>query len=137
VVTFGPFSFNSARGELAREGATVRLTEAEVALLRVLAARPGEVISREDLAKRTGAGLERSVDVQVTRLRRKMKSIRARLCFCRRCAASATGWRPTDDASRHVALSRHSAEGSLLAHAADHRGAGGAAAADHHARLLG
>jgi two-component system phosphate regulon response regulator OmpR len=73
IVTFGPFSFNSARGELAREGATVRLTEAEVAMLRVLALRPGEVISREELAKRTGAGLERSVDVQVTRLRKKME----------------------------------------------------------------
>jgi two-component system phosphate regulon response regulator OmpR len=73
VVSFGPFSFNSARGELQREGATVRLTEAEVSMLRVLAARPGEVISREELAKRTGAGLERSVDVQVTRLRRKVE----------------------------------------------------------------
>ena len=73
LVSFGPFSFNSARGELSRDGAMVRLTEAEVALLRILAARPGEVVSREDLAKRTGAGLERSVDVQVTRLRRKVE----------------------------------------------------------------
>lgn len=73
LVTFGPFSFNSARGELSRDGAPVRLTEAEVAMLRVLATRPGEVVSREELAKRTGAGLERSVDVQVTRLRRKVE----------------------------------------------------------------
>jgi two-component system phosphate regulon response regulator OmpR len=74
LVTFGPYSFNSARGELARDSAVVRLTEAEVALMRILCARPGEVISREDLAKRTGAGLERSVDVQVTRLRRKIEA---------------------------------------------------------------
>ncbi|WP_395644901.1 response regulator [Terricaulis sp.] len=74
LVTFGPFSFNSARGELSREGANVRLTEAEVALLRILAARPGEVVSREDLAKKTSNGLERSVDVQVTRLRRKIEA---------------------------------------------------------------
>lgn len=73
IITFGPFAFNSARGELAREGAPVRLTEAEVAMLRVLATRPGQVVSREELAKRTGAGLERSVDVQVTRLRRKVE----------------------------------------------------------------
>lgn len=73
VVTFGAFTFNIARGELTREGANVRLTEAEVAMLRVLAARPGEVVSREELAKRTGAGLERSVDVQITRLRRKLE----------------------------------------------------------------
>lgn len=74
VLSFGPFSFNSGRGELQREGAAVRLTEAEVAMLRVLAARPGEVVSREDLAKRTGQGLERSVDVQITRLRKKMEA---------------------------------------------------------------
>lgn len=72
TLAFGPYIFNSARGELTREGELVRLTEAEVALLRILAARPGEVVSREELAKRTGAGLERSVDVQVTRLRRKI-----------------------------------------------------------------
>ena len=73
VITFGAFSFNIARGELLSDGANVRLTEAEVAMLRVLAARPGEVVSREELAKRTGAGLERSVDVQITRLRRKLE----------------------------------------------------------------
>jgi two-component system phosphate regulon response regulator OmpR len=73
LVKFGPFTFNSARGELARDTGAVRLTEAEVALMRILAARPGETVSREDLAKRTGAGLERSVDVQVTRLRRKIE----------------------------------------------------------------
>src|SRR5262245_10302750 len=72
--TLRPFTSNSARGQLSREGAVVRVTEAEVAMLRILAARPGEVVSREELAKRTGAGLERSVDVQVTRLRRKMET---------------------------------------------------------------
>ncbi|HRE42811.1 MAG TPA: response regulator transcription factor [Terricaulis sp.] len=72
TILFGPYAFNSTRGELSRDGEIVRLTEAEVALLRILAARPGEVVTREELAKRTGAGLERSVDVQVTRLRRKI-----------------------------------------------------------------
>jgi two-component system phosphate regulon response regulator OmpR len=73
IVNFGPYAFNTTRGDLSKDGAPMRLTEAEVAMLRVLAARPGEVISREDLAKRTGAGLERSVDVQITRLRRKLE----------------------------------------------------------------
>jgi two-component system phosphate regulon response regulator OmpR len=73
-VTFGAFAFNSARGELTRDGKTVRLTESEMAMLRVLAGKQGQPISREDLAKRTGAGLERSVDVQVTRLRRKIET---------------------------------------------------------------
>lgn len=71
---FGPFTFNASRGELTRDGATVRLTEAEVTMLRILSARPGGVISREELAKRTSAGMERSVDVQVTRLRRKIET---------------------------------------------------------------
>ncbi|HVY85945.1 MAG TPA: response regulator [Caulobacterales bacterium] len=74
IVQFGPYTFNCGREELSREGAPVRLTEAEAALLRVLAARPGETVSREELAKRTSAGLERSVDVQVTRLRRKIET---------------------------------------------------------------
>jgi two-component system phosphate regulon response regulator OmpR len=73
-VKFGAFTFNSARGDLARDGASIRLTETEVAMLRVLVARPGDSVSREDLAKRTGVGLERSVDVQVTRLRRKIEA---------------------------------------------------------------
>jgi two-component system phosphate regulon response regulator OmpR len=74
MISFGPFTFNASRGELTRDEQPVRLTEAEVSLLRVLAARPGDVVSREDLAKRTGAGLERSVDVQVTRIRRKIEA---------------------------------------------------------------
>jgi len=73
-VRFGPFTFNHARGELLRDDAPVRLTETELAMLRVLAARPGDSVSREDLARKTGVGLERSVDVQVTRLRRKIES---------------------------------------------------------------
>jgi two-component system phosphate regulon response regulator OmpR len=72
-VTFGPFTFNVARSELTREGRIIRLTEAEAALLKLLAARAGEPISREELARRTSAGMERSVDVQVTRLRRKIE----------------------------------------------------------------
>jgi two-component system phosphate regulon response regulator OmpR len=74
TVRFGPFTFNAARGELSQAGRTLRLTEAEVALLRVLSARGGETISRAELARRTNAGMERSVDVQVTRLRRKIEA---------------------------------------------------------------
>lgn len=72
-VAFGPYTFNLSRGDLSREGKTIRLTEAEVTLMRLLAARGGDPISREELARRTGAGLERSIDVQVTRLRRKVE----------------------------------------------------------------
>jgi two-component system phosphate regulon response regulator OmpR len=73
TAAFGPFQFNLQRGELSRDGATVRLTEAEMSLLKVLVLKSGDPISREELARRTGSNLERSVDVQVTRLRRKIE----------------------------------------------------------------
>ncbi|MEQ9504729.1 MAG: response regulator [Hyphomonas sp.] len=65
--------FNAARGELKSGDERIRLTDAELQLLTVLARNPGEPVSREDLAVLTSAGLERSVDVQVTRLRRKIE----------------------------------------------------------------
>ena len=65
--------FNAERGELKAGEDRIRLTEAELQLLTALAATPGEPVSREDLAALTSAGMERSVDVQVTRLRRKIE----------------------------------------------------------------
>jgi len=65
--------FNSARGELKNGDTRVRLTEAELQLLTILTSRAGEAVSREELAQMTSAGLERSIDVQVTRLRRKIE----------------------------------------------------------------
>lgn len=73
-VTFGPFQFNLALGELTQKGTRVQLTEAEIALLRVFCARLGDVLSREALCKSVGGGMnERAIDVQVTRLRRKIE----------------------------------------------------------------
>ncbi|MDP3460124.1 MAG: response regulator transcription factor, partial [Hyphomonas sp.] len=65
--------FNAARGELKSGDERIRLTDAELQLLTVLARNAGDPVSREDLAVLTSAGLERSVDVQVTRLRRKIE----------------------------------------------------------------
>lgn len=72
-VTFSGLVFNAERGELKDGAGLVRLTDGERQLLTILAARPGEPVSREELAAQTSAGLERSVDVQVTRLRRKIE----------------------------------------------------------------
>lgn len=72
-VSLSGLVFSAARGELKDGSKPVRLTEAERQLLTILAANPGEPVSREDLAAQTSAGLERSVDVQVTRLRRKIE----------------------------------------------------------------
>ncbi len=65
--------FHVNKGELRRDGRLVRLTESETQLLSILAARAGAAISRQELAALTAAGVERSVDVQVTRLRRKIE----------------------------------------------------------------
>jgi len=65
--------FNAARGELKSGDERIRLTDAELQLLTILTRNAGEPVSREDLAELTSAGLERSVDVQVTRLRRKIE----------------------------------------------------------------
>ncbi|HLN24914.1 MAG TPA: response regulator [Patescibacteria group bacterium] len=71
---FGRFTFDLVRGELRDDGEVVHLTSAESQLLQVLAATPGETLSREDLGSRTGnAGNLRTVDVQVTRLRKKIE----------------------------------------------------------------
>jgi two-component system phosphate regulon response regulator OmpR len=73
-LALGPCVFDPARQELTRDGALVHLTTAETALLATLAARAGEAISREDLAELTGAeGNPRAIDVQVTRLRKKIE----------------------------------------------------------------
>ena len=56
------------------KGKRVPLTDAETALLRVFTARLGEVLSRETLCKSVGLAVnERAIDVQVTRLRRKIE----------------------------------------------------------------
>ncbi len=73
-VAFGACRFDLRRQELTRDGEAVRLTSAEAALLAALSARPGEVLTRTELAKRTSAGQERTIDVQVTRLRRKIEA---------------------------------------------------------------
>ncbi len=65
--------FDPGRGELSQGDKRVRLTESETALLSRLAATPGEPVSREDLAEATRSSLDRAIDVQVTRLRRKIE----------------------------------------------------------------
>jgi len=73
---FGAAEFDVGRGELRDAGGPIRLTGGEAALLAALAARPHEVLSREDLAAALGtdAASERAIDVQVTRLRRKIET---------------------------------------------------------------
>jgi two-component system phosphate regulon response regulator OmpR len=74
-VQLGPHWFDPERGELRGQDGVQRLTGGEAALLVALASRAGEVLTREEIAAALGtpeAG-ERAIDVQVTRLRRKIE----------------------------------------------------------------
>lgn len=74
AVRLGSFVFDLKREELSRDGKPVKLTESEARLLKVLASRPGQPLSRERLAADSQlSGNTRTVDVQVTRLRRKFE----------------------------------------------------------------
>lgn len=74
---FGDLSFDPESGLLLRDRVPVRLTATEIELLRILSIRPGEPVSRDELVARlsgSGPGSKaRAVDVQITRLRRKLE----------------------------------------------------------------
>ncbi|MBL8894443.1 MAG: response regulator transcription factor [Rhizobiales bacterium] len=74
TVRFGDCTFSPLRGELRREGESVRLTTRERDLLRLLAKRAGEAVSRTELAQPGGEESLRSVDVQINRLRQKIEA---------------------------------------------------------------
>jgi two-component system phosphate regulon response regulator OmpR len=78
TLTLGGLRYDLIRGELWDGGSPVRLTGTEAALMRVLAANPNCAISRADLVEALGSteggAQERAVDVQITRLRRKLEA---------------------------------------------------------------
>ena len=71
AVTFGPFAFRIDRGELRRDDELIRITDREREILTILAMAGGANVEREQLAGSGGAAMERTVDVQINRLRRK------------------------------------------------------------------
>jgi len=72
-VKFGGFSFDLHRSELRRGEELIRLTERERDMLRTLAEHAGETVTRVALAGPGVAGNERTIDVQVNRLRHKIE----------------------------------------------------------------
>ena len=72
-VSFGDCTFNLQRGELRRNGEAIRLTTRERDLLRMLAGRAGQTVSRLDLALPGTEENPRSVDVHINRLRGKIE----------------------------------------------------------------
>ena len=78
VLHLGQVRYDIDRGELWQGNELVRLTSTEAGLMRVFAAQPGVALSRDrlvgDLPREEGGGQERAVDVQITRLRRKIEA---------------------------------------------------------------
>lgn len=77
-LALGALRFDLERAELWRGDEVIHLTGTESALLRRLADTPGEAVNRfdltEDLAREDEADIsERAIDVQITRLRRKIE----------------------------------------------------------------
>jgi two-component system, OmpR family, phosphate regulon response regulator OmpR len=73
IVRFGDFIYRLDRGELRRGDEMIRLTEREREILGLLSARAGENVPREVIAGTDTQANERTVDVQINRLRRKIE----------------------------------------------------------------
>jgi two-component system phosphate regulon response regulator OmpR len=72
-VHFGSFVFQLQRGELRKGSELIRLTTREKEFLRILATHAGDPVSRGDLAPEGSEEGQRSVDVQINRLRQKIE----------------------------------------------------------------
>ena len=76
AIYFADFAFDLQNGMLKHKNVPIALTSTERLLLRLLAQRLNQPFSREDLAQKIGHRVsERTVDVQINRLRHKLKSI--------------------------------------------------------------
>jgi two-component system, OmpR family, phosphate regulon response regulator OmpR len=73
AIHFGPFSYRFDRGELRRGEEVVRITEREREILTILGSATGDNVHRDALAGNGAAANERTVDVQINRLRRKIE----------------------------------------------------------------
>ena len=77
VLSLGSIRYDMERGEMWQGDDLVRLTATEIQLMKIFSAQPGEPLSRaklvEELGRDRGQAQERAVDVQITRLRRKIE----------------------------------------------------------------
>ncbi len=71
---FGPYVWSVERDELRRDDEIIRLTDGELRLMRMFAERPGEIIARHEIVQGESALGDRTADVQINRLRRKIEA---------------------------------------------------------------
>lgn len=78
ILNLGSIRYDMERGEMWQGEELVRLTATEIQLMKIFSAQPGEALSRatlvEELGRDRGQAQERAVDVQITRLRRKIEA---------------------------------------------------------------
>ena len=74
VVNFGNFSFNLNKNELYENDVLIKLTDTEIKILNIFFINLNIVLNREDLCKMLNGIDERSIDVQITRLRKKIET---------------------------------------------------------------
>jgi two-component system phosphate regulon response regulator OmpR len=72
-IVFGPYTFQISRRELKKSGEALKLTDREQEILAIFAQRAGETIPRHELVGNDAEVGERTIDVQINRLRRKIE----------------------------------------------------------------
>ena len=72
-VLFGPYTFSVLTRELKKDGEPVKLTDREREIMVMFAENAGQVVPRLDLVGEDATASERTVDVQINRLRRKIE----------------------------------------------------------------
>lgn len=74
VINFDDFSFNLDKNELYNSNVLIKLTDTEIKILNIFFSNLNIVLTREDLCKMLNGIDERSIDVQITRLRKKIET---------------------------------------------------------------
>lgn len=72
-VVFGPYTFSISRRELKKMGEVIKLTDREQEIMVIFTNHAGETVPRDELAVGEGDVGERTIDVQINRLRRKIE----------------------------------------------------------------
>jgi hypothetical protein len=91
----------------------VRITDRERDMLRCWRRRWASTVPREALAAPGGGANERTVDVQINRLRRKIERDPANPIICKPCAGRAIGLRGSHDAAQRCASSLAAGGGAV------------------------
>ncbi len=95
LVRFGPYTFSLERGELRAGEELIKITDREREILRLLSANAGSSVSREALSDSGGTAQERTIDVLINRLRRKIEQDPANPAYLQ--TARGAGYRLVSD----------------------------------------